>query len=45
MCLEYPQFGFDVLNLVLDQKEKKVEPVVLPQGERGERSARKRARV
>lgn len=23
MCLEYPQFGFDVLNLVLDQKEKK----------------------
>lgn len=22
MCLEYPQFGFDVLSLVLDQKEK-----------------------
>lgn len=22
MCLEYPEFGFDVLNLVLDQKEK-----------------------
>jgi hypothetical protein len=23
MCLEFPQFGFDVLSLVLDQKEKK----------------------
>ncbi|OJD17965.1 hypothetical protein AJ78_01996 [Emergomyces pasteurianus Ep9510] len=23
MCLEYPQFGFDVLSLVLDQKEKR----------------------
>lgn len=22
MCLEYPQFGFDVLSLVLDQREK-----------------------
>lgn len=22
MCLQYPQFGFDVLSLVLDQKEK-----------------------
>lgn len=22
MCLEYPQFGFDVLQRVLDQKEK-----------------------
>jgi len=21
MCLEYPQFGFDVLSLVLDHKE------------------------
>lgn len=21
MCLEFPQFGFDVLSLVLDQKE------------------------
>ena len=45
MCLEFPQFGFDVLNLVLDQKERKVEPVVLSQSERGDRSARKRARV
>lgn len=24
MCLEYPQFGFDVLSLVLDQREKRV---------------------
>ena len=23
MCLEYPQFGFDVLSRVLDQREKK----------------------
>lgn len=22
MCLEFPQFGFEVLSLVLDQKEK-----------------------
>jgi hypothetical protein len=26
MCLEYPQFGFDVLSLVLDQKEKRGGP-------------------
>ncbi|KAI9826335.1 MAG: hypothetical protein M1832_000252 [Thelocarpon impressellum] len=40
MCLEYPQFGFDVLSLVLDQKEKgshKEHP--------GDRSARKRQRM
>ncbi|KAF2763132.1 hypothetical protein EJ05DRAFT_472064 [Pseudovirgaria hyperparasitica] len=37
MCLEYPQFGFDVLNLVLDQKERR-EPTVQPG------SSRKRAR-
>lgn len=24
MCIEYPQFGFDVLTLVLDQREKRV---------------------
>lgn len=23
MCLEFPQFGFDVLNLVLDAREKR----------------------
>lgn len=44
LCLEHPQFGFDVLNLVLDQKEKRVKdrdtnsPAV-------KGSARKRARV
>jgi hypothetical protein len=43
MCLEFPQFGFDVLTMVLDQREKKGEP-------RGEpsvavsASGRKRAR-
>jgi hypothetical protein len=26
MCLEFPQFGFDVLSLVLDHKEKQREP-------------------
>lgn len=46
MCLEFPQFGFDVLSLVLDQKEKKtearhVEPSVVP----GSAHGRKRARV
>ncbi|KAL9109049.1 MAG: hypothetical protein Q9227_006289 [Pyrenula ochraceoflavens] len=46
MCLEYPQFGFDVLSLVLDQKEKRsaareeAEPGSAVKG-----SARKRARV
>jgi len=23
MCIEFPQFGFDVLSLVLDQREKR----------------------
>ncbi len=52
MCLEYPQFGFDVLSLVLDQKEKQrsgggggggesIVVVDTPGGHRG----RKRARV
>ncbi|KAL1628157.1 hypothetical protein SLS56_005977 [Neofusicoccum ribis] len=37
MCLEFPQFGFDVLSLVLDAKEKRSQrggPVVV--GEAGE---------
>ena len=51
MCLEFPQFGFDVLSLVLDAKEKKggaVERERESQREReegGPKSARKRARV
>ncbi|KAI9719931.1 MAG: hypothetical protein M1828_005969 [Chrysothrix sp. TS-e1954] len=33
MCLEFPQFGFDVLSLVLDQKEKGKGPSVnVPMG-------------
>ncbi|OCL15272.1 hypothetical protein AOQ84DRAFT_279316, partial [Glonium stellatum] len=47
MCLEFPQFGFDVLSLVLDQRERKgeraghVELAVVP----GSAGGRKRARV
>ncbi|KAH0536995.1 hypothetical protein FGG08_006167 [Glutinoglossum americanum] len=39
MCLEFPQFGFDVLSLVLDAKEKARE-----KEHPGERSSRKRPR-
>lgn len=39
MCLEYPQFGFDVLSLVLDQREKRGPDESTVKG-----SARKRAR-
>ncbi|KAI9773574.1 MAG: hypothetical protein M1840_006848 [Geoglossum simile] len=39
MCLEFPQFGFDVLSLVLDAKEKSRE-----KEHPGERSSRKRLR-
>ncbi|KAI9780056.1 MAG: hypothetical protein M1839_007038 [Geoglossum umbratile] len=39
MCLEFPQFGFDVLSLVLDAKEKSKE-----KDHPGERSSRKRMR-
>ncbi|KAF2091576.1 hypothetical protein K490DRAFT_31718 [Saccharata proteae CBS 121410] len=48
MCLEFPQFGFDVLSLVLDHRERKKERDDGPSssaGAAGERSARKRARV
>ena len=43
MCLDFPQFGFDVLSVVLDMKErgKDKEHKDTP----GERSARKRQRV
>ncbi|KAI9662900.1 MAG: hypothetical protein M1821_007947 [Bathelium mastoideum] len=46
MCLEFPQFGFDVLSLVLDEQEKRkarteaAASVATPGG-----SARKRARI
>jgi len=53
MCLEFPQFGFDVLSLVLDQKEKRsggagasVEIQAGPSGTpHSEKTGRKRARV
>lgn len=50
MCLEFPQFAFDVLSLVLDKQEKKSGGGDGPRVETGtshagERSARKRARV
>jgi hypothetical protein len=45
LCLEFPQFGFDVLSLILDQKEKKAggpSVEIVPSGTPG--SARKRQR-
>ncbi|KAK4946151.1 hypothetical protein LTR10_014662 [Elasticomyces elasticus] len=43
MCLEYPQFGFDVLSLVLDQREKRVrerEEDGTPGGSKGRKRMR-----
>ena len=45
MCLEYPQFGFDVLSLVLDQREKRSAAREEEPGSAVKGSARKRARV
>lgn len=45
MCLEFPQFGFDVLSLVLDQREKRAVERMEEAGGGGKGSARKRARV
>lgn len=45
MCLEFPQFGFDVLSLVLDAKEKKGGDRDGGREEVGTKSARKRARI
>ncbi|OAX78119.1 hypothetical protein ACJ72_07574, partial [Emergomyces africanus] len=44
MCLEYPQFGFDVLSLVLDQKEKRSHDR-LAESPSVKGSARKRTRM
>jgi hypothetical protein len=44
MCLEFPSFAFDVLTLILDQKEKK-EPSVQVGTMSGGPGSRKRARV
>ncbi|KAF2718589.1 hypothetical protein K431DRAFT_230403 [Polychaeton citri CBS 116435] len=43
MCLEFPQFGFDVLSLVLDAQEKRSQRAEATSTGTG--SARKRARV
>ncbi len=43
MCLEFPQFGFDVLTLVLDQKEKRArdrEDDATPGGTKGRKRMR-----
>jgi hypothetical protein len=43
MCLEFPQFGFDVLTLVLDQKEKRArdrEEDATPGGGKGRKRMR-----
>ena len=48
MCLEFPQFGFDVLSLVLDQREKQRVPAVQVEAATSSPHAgpgRKRARV
>ncbi|KAI9791075.1 MAG: hypothetical protein M1816_004306 [Peltula sp. TS41687] len=45
MCLEFPEFGFDVLSLVLDAKEKGKDKEKEKDHHGGERSARKRART
>ena len=43
MCLEYPEFAFDVLSFVLDAEEKREERKRRDDGDVG-KSARKRAR-
>lgn len=45
MCLEYPEFAFDVLSFVLDAEEKREERRrKVDEGDGGKGSARKRAR-
>lgn len=48
MCLEYPQFGFDVLSLVLDQREKRArerEEDGTPGGSKGRKRMRPSVQV
>ncbi|ETN37137.1 uncharacterized protein HMPREF1541_08127 [Cyphellophora europaea CBS 101466] len=48
MCLEYPQFGFDVLSLVLDQREKRArerEEDSTPSGSKGRKRMRPSVQV
>ncbi|KAG6999395.1 hypothetical protein G7Y79_00035g070670 [Physcia stellaris] len=44
MCLEYPEFAFDVLSFVLDAEEKRMKVRKQADGEGEPKSARKRAR-
>ena len=44
MCLEYPEFAFDVLSFVLDAEEKRMERRKRDDEDLGKGSARKRAR-
>lgn len=44
MCLEYPEFGFDVLSFVLDAEEKREERRRREDGGDVGKSARKRQR-
>lgn len=45
MCLEYPEFAFDVLSFVLDAEEKREERRrKVDEGDAGKGSARKRQR-
>ena len=44
MCLEYPEFAFDVLSFVLDAEEKREGRRKRDDDDVGKGSARKRAR-
>ena len=45
MCLEYPEFAFDVLSFVLDAEEKRMKVRKQADNEGEPKSARKRARA
>jgi hypothetical protein len=48
MCLEFPQFGFDVLSLVLDQREKRqrdIDAEDTPGGAKGRKRMRLSANI
>jgi hypothetical protein len=45
MCLEYPTFSFDILSIMLDQKEKRSHDRAEHEGSSVKGSARKRARA
>lgn len=45
MCLEFPTFSFDILSIMLDQKEKRANDKADAEGSAVRGSARKRARA